>query len=67
MALTLYYNPISQPSRSILTFLHLNDIKYEKKPIDIFKGEQKSSEYTSINPVGAGRINIDIDTLVNSS
>ena len=51
MALTLYFNPISQPSRSIVTFLHLNDIKYEKKSIDIFKGEQKSAEYTSINPL----------------
>jgi len=51
MSLTLYFHPLSQPSRSLLTFLHLNDIKYEKKVVDILKGEHKSPEYTSVNPL----------------
>jgi len=51
MPLTLYYNPLSQPSRTLLAFLHLNDVKYESKVIDILKGEQKSEEFTKVNPM----------------
>lgn len=52
MELTLYYCPLSAPSRAILTFLNLTGLRYQKKAINTFKGEQKSPEYLSINPFG---------------
>ena len=51
MSLTIYYHPLSQPSRSILTFLHLTDIKYEGRVIDLLKGEHKTEEFAKINPL----------------
>jgi glutathione S-transferase len=42
MSLTLYYHPISQPSRAALTLLALGKIKYEGKVIDLMKGEQRT-------------------------
>lgn len=52
MVLTLYYSPMSQPSRAVLSFLHLTGISYEKKVIDLIKKEQKDPEYLKINPLG---------------
>jgi len=52
MSLTFYFHPMSQPSRAVLTLLHLLDIKHEKKVIDLLKGEQKSPEYLQVNPLG---------------
>ena len=51
-SLTLYYFPMSQPSRTVLSFLELVGIKHEKKVVDILKGEQKAPEYLKINPNG---------------
>ena len=45
MSLTLYYHPLSQPSRAVLALLNLGGIKYEGKIIDLFKGEQHTPEY----------------------
>ena len=51
MPLTLYYHPLSQPSRTILAFLHLTDVKHEKKLVDILNNEHKSAEYSRISPL----------------
>jgi len=51
MTLTLYYHPLSQPSRTLLIFLHLTGIKHEKKVIDLIKGEHKTPEYSKVNPL----------------
>lgn len=52
MTLTLYYFPLSPSSRTILSFLDLNGVQYQKKVIDILKGEQNHIEYLKINPQG---------------
>lgn len=52
MPLTLYYLPGSQPSRSVQALLHLLEIKYEKKEVDLPRQEQKTPEYLAINPMG---------------
>ena len=52
MSLTFYYHPLSQPSRAVLTVLHLLDIEHDKKVVDLFKGEHKSPEFLEINPFG---------------
>ena len=52
MSLTLYYNPISQPSRAVLAILAMGEIKYEGKVIDLNAQEQKSEAYLKINPLG---------------
>ncbi len=52
MTLTLYYDPLSSPSRAVLNLLELAKIPYEKKYVSVFKGEAKSPEYLKINPLG---------------
>jgi len=52
MVLTVFYEPISAPCRSIFALLELAKIPYEKKIISFFKGETHSPEYLKINPLG---------------
>jgi len=52
MVLTLYYEPLSSPSRAVIAFLELNNIPHEKKHISVLKGETKSPEFLKINPNG---------------
>jgi len=52
MSLDFYFHPMSQPSRAVLTLLHLLDIKHEKKLVDLMKGEHKAPEFLEINPLG---------------
>ena len=39
MGLDVYYFIVSQPSRAVLMFLKMNNIKFTGKSIDIFKGK----------------------------
>jgi len=50
MSLTLYYHPFSQPCLSILAFLRLTGIEHQTKVIEFLKGENKTPEFTKINP-----------------
>ncbi|XP_071945863.1 glutathione S-transferase theta-1-like [Antedon mediterranea] len=50
MALTVYYNPLSQPSRAVVLFCKYNKIPYHEKVIDLAKGEHRMPEYTAIQP-----------------
>ncbi len=52
MTLTVYYDPLSSPCRTVLAFLDLVKIPYEKKHVSVFKGETKTPEYLKINPLG---------------
>ncbi len=52
MVLTVFYEPISAPCRSIFALLELAKIPYEKKVISFFKGECSGPEYLKINPLG---------------
>lgn len=38
MPITLYYHPLSQPSRAVLALLAIGNVPYEGKLIDLFKG-----------------------------
>lgn len=52
MSLTLYYHPISQPSRAVLALLGIGNIKYEGKVLELFKGETRTPQYLELNPFG---------------
>lgn len=52
MGLKVYANPVSQPSRAVLIFLQITRIPHQYIFIDLFKNQQKSPEFLSINPMG---------------
>lgn len=52
MALTLYYHILSQPARAVLALLHLGNIQYDGKVVNLFNGETRTAEYLKINPFG---------------
>ncbi|CAH9144330.1 unnamed protein product [Cuscuta epithymum] len=51
MALKLYVDRLSQPSRSILIFCKMNGIEHEEVPIELAKFQHRSPEYQKINPM----------------
>ena len=48
--LTLYWNIMSQPSRSVKALLKAGKIPHETESIDIMNKVQKKEEFTAINP-----------------
>lgn len=50
--LSLYGHPISQPYRAVKTFLISNNIPFNDKEINVFKGAHYSEEYQKINSLG---------------
>lgn len=48
--LHIYGNTLSQPVRSILIFCRFSNIQYEYHHIDLLKGENRSEEFSKINP-----------------
>ena len=50
--MTLYYHPLSQPSRAAIALLKLGKIKYEEKVVDLMGGENKTPEFLEINLLG---------------
>ncbi|XP_006620387.1 glutathione S-transferase theta-3-like [Apis dorsata] len=50
MSLKLYYDLLSQPSRTLYIFLKICDIPFEAKLINLAKGEQFISKYQNIHP-----------------
>lgn len=51
MSPILYHNPVSVPSRAALLTIRNLGLDVEVKVIDIYKGEQNTPEYLSINPL----------------
>ena len=50
--ITLYWNILSQPSRSVKTLLTLGNIAHSEVAIDLSSGENRGEEYLKINPRG---------------
>ncbi|CAK90505.1 unnamed protein product (macronuclear) [Paramecium tetraurelia] len=48
--ITLYFYPLSSPSRAVRSLFLMAKIEYNEKVIDILKSENKSDNYTQINP-----------------
>ncbi|CAD8130459.1 unnamed protein product [Paramecium sonneborni] len=48
--ITLYFHPLSSPSRAVRSLLLLAKIEFNEKIIDILKSENKSDQYSLINP-----------------
>ncbi len=48
----LYDFPLSPRARKVRITLESKGLEYEKIPIDITKGEQKTPEYLAVNPYG---------------
>ncbi len=55
----LYFSPISQHSRRVVSLLEEVGIPYEAKPVDMMKGEYLSEAFLAINP------NHQVPTLVD--
>ncbi len=56
---TLYFSPLSQHSRRVVSLLEEVGIPYEAKLVDMMKGEHVSAEFLAINP------NHQVPTLVD--
>lgn len=50
MPLTLYFHPLSQPSRAVWSLLVLGKVEFIPKIIDLMKQENLTPEYTAITP-----------------
>jgi glutathione S-transferase len=50
--ITFYQDPISQPCRAVLALLHLGNIKFDEKIVNLFKRENRLPEYLAVNPFG---------------
>jgi glutathione S-transferase len=50
--LTLYYDPLSQPSRAVKTLLLAGKVPHNDKVVSIMKREHKSEEYLKLNAKG---------------
>ncbi|XP_076897565.1 glutathione S-transferase T1-like [Bidens hawaiensis] len=51
MALKVYVDRMSQPSRAVLIFCKINGIDFEEILVDVLKNKQFSPEYKEINPM----------------
>lgn len=49
--ITLFYDPISQPSRAVLMFLRENNIKHDVKEVLLEEKAQLKEEFVKINPL----------------
>lgn len=58
---------MSQPVRSILMLLQKNNIDYEFKEVDVFKGEHRKPEFLNINPAGLVPCIVDDGFVVGES
>lgn len=52
MPLTLYFHPLSQPSRAVITLLNLTETKFEPKLTFTSKKETRTPEFLEMNPLG---------------
>lgn len=67
MGITLYLDPCTINSRKVLSGLDLLEIPYDLKHVDFFKGEQKSPEFTKINPMATVPAAVDGDLVLTES
>uniref|UniRef100_A0A914WKP8 Glutathione transferase n=1 Tax=Plectus sambesii TaxID=2011161 RepID=A0A914WKP8_9BILA len=65
MPVIYHYDVLSQPARSVLLFIKVNDIPVEEKTISIIKGENKTEEFKKVSPFGKVPV-IDHDGFVLS-
>ena len=50
MALKVYYDLMSQPSRAVYIFLRCNNIPFTEQPVALRKLEQQQDAFAKINP-----------------
>lgn len=48
--ITLYYSPLSQHSRRVVSLLEQLELPYDPQLVDMMKGEYLSDDYLAINP-----------------
>ncbi|TNV75925.1 hypothetical protein FGO68_gene5836 [Halteria grandinella] len=67
-AITLYWNLLSQPSRTVKALLLVGNVPHNEEHIDLFAGQQHSAEFkTNINPRGLVPVIKDGDFAVSES
>ena len=52
MSITLYWAPISQPSRALKSFLVETGIEHAEETCNLLTGGHKAPPFTDINPAG---------------
>lgn len=50
MALKLYYDLMSQPSRALYLFLNVTNVQFQPKPVKLREGEHMEEDFGKLNP-----------------
>ena len=67
MGLVVYLDPVTINCRKVLSGLDLLKVPYETKHVDYFKGEQKSDDFTKVNPMQTIPAAVDGDLILTES
>lgn len=67
MASVLYHNSVSPPSRLALLAIRNLGLDIQIKVLDIYNGEQNTSEYLKINPLHQVPVLVDGDYVLTES
>jgi glutathione S-transferase len=65
--LTLYGSSFSGPSHSVEAFFKSCKIDYEFKEVNLSKGEQKSDDFTKLNPLQKVPVLVEGDFILRES
>lgn len=65
--ITLYGSPISGNAHRVYNFLHILDLPFKDKIVDLKSGEHKSADYLALNPLGQVPVLTDDDVVLRDS
>jgi len=65
--ITFYGNPVSGNAHRVYNFLHILDLPFENKIVDLKSGEHKSADYLALNPLGQVPVLTDDNLVLRDS
>jgi glutathione S-transferase len=65
--ITLYDNELSGNGYKVRLFLHLLELPYARKTVDLFKGEGQTTAFLALNPLGQVPVLLDDDVTLRDS
>lgn len=66
-SIKLYFNPLSGHAHRPWAMLKLLNIEFEEIVLDFFKGEHKTPEFLTLNPLGQLPVLVDDNTIIRDS